>query len=139
MDENLVEVANVAEASGLNDEPLMLRTENLVKKYRTRTVVDHVSINVQQGEIVGLLGPNGAGKTTTFYMAVGLIVPNKGEIYLGNTNITNFPVYKRARHGIGYLAQEPSIFRKMTVEDNIRAVLEFTDKTPNEQKQKLEV
>ena len=138
MDENLVEVTNVAEASGLNDEPLMLRTENLVKKYRTRTVVDHVSINVQQGEIVGLLGPNGAGKTTTFYMAVGLIVPNEGEIYLGDINMTKFPVYKRARHGIGYLAQEPSIFRKMTVEDNIRAVLEFTDKTPKEQKQKLE-
>ena len=138
MDENLVEVANVVETSGSKDEPLMLRTENLVKKYRTRTVVDHVSINVRQGEIVGLLGPNGAGKTTTFYMAVGLIVPNKGEIYLGNTNITKFPVYKRARYGIGYLAQEPSIFRKMTVEDNIRAVLEFTDKTPNEQKQKLE-
>src|SRR5690606_20043127 len=94
--------------------------------------------NVQQGEIVGLLGPNGAGKTTTFYMAVGLIVPNEGEIYLGDINMTKFPVYKRARHGIGYLAQEPSIFRKMTVEDNIRAVLEFTDKTPKEQKQKLE-
>src|SRR5690554_6980575 len=119
-------------------EKLMLRTENLVKRYGKRTVVSHVSINVKQGEIVGLLGPNGAGKTTTFYMTVGLIVPNEGEIFIGNRNITRYPVYKRAQHGIGYLAQEASIFRKMTVEDNIRSVLEFTDKSPEEQKEKLE-
>ncbi|MDO5522776.1 MAG: LPS export ABC transporter ATP-binding protein [Bacteroidia bacterium] len=119
-------------------EPLVLRTENLVKKYGKRTVVSHVSINLKQGEIVGLLGPNGAGKTTTFYMTVGLIVPNEGSIYLGDQNITKYPVYKRAQYGIGYLAQEASIFRKMTVEDNIKSVLEFTDKTPDEQKHKLE-
>lgn len=117
---------------------LMLRTDNLVKRYGKRTVVNHVSINVEQGEIVGLLGPNGAGKTTTFYMTVGLIVPNEGNIFIGNNNITNFPVYKRAKHGIGYLAQEASIFRKMTVEDNIKSVLEFTDKSPADQKKKLE-
>jgi len=129
-------------ASSVNEsnghEPLMLRTENLVKRYGKRTVVSHVSINVKQGEIVGLLGPNGAGKTTTFYMTVGLIVPNEGEIFIGNRNITRYPVYKRAQNGIGYLAQEASIFRKMTVEDNIRSVLEFTDKSPKEQKEKLE-
>ena len=129
-------------ASSVNEsnghEPLMLRTENLVKRYGKRTVVSHVSINVKQGEIVGLLGPNGAGKTTTFYMTVGLIVPNEGEIFIGNQNITRYPVYKRAQNGIGYLAQEASIFRKMTVEDNIRSVLEFTDKSPKEQKEKLE-
>jgi len=119
-------------------EPLMLRTENLVKKYGKRTVVDHVSINVKQGEIVGLLGPNGAGKTTTFYMTVGLIVPNEGEIFIGNRQITRFPVYKRAQNGIGYLAQEASIFRKMTVEDNIKSVLEFTDMSAKAQKEKLE-
>ena len=119
-------------------ESLMLRTENLVKRYGKRTVVNHVSINVRQGEIVGLLGPNGAGKTTTFYMTVGLIVPNEGEIFIGDRNITRYPVYKRAQNGIGYLAQEASIFRKMTVEDNIRSVLEFTDKSPAEQKEKLE-
>ena len=112
------------------EEKLMLRTENLVKKYGKRTVVNHVSIKVKQGEIVGLLGPNGAGKTTTFYMTVGLIVPNEGDIFIGNQNITNFPVYKRAQNGIGYLAQEASIFRKMTVEDNIKSVLEFTDMSP---------
>jgi lipopolysaccharide export system ATP-binding protein len=117
---------------------MLLRTENLVKKYRSRTVVNHVSINVRQGEIVGLLGPNGAGKTTTFYMTVGLIMPNEGEIFLDDRNITQFPVYKRAQNGIGYLAQEASIFRKMTVEDNIRAVLETTRTTPEYQKEKLE-
>ncbi len=101
-------------------------------------MVNHVSINVKQGEIVGLLGPNGAGKTTTFYMTVGLIVPNEGEIFIGNRNITRYPVYKRAQSGIGYLAQEASIFRKMTVEDNIKSVLEFTDKSPEEQLDKLE-
>ncbi len=120
------------------DDRLMLRTENLVKRYGKRSVVNHVSINVKQGEIVGLLGPNGAGKTTTFYMTVGLVVPNEGEIFIGSLNITNFPVYKRAQHGIGYLAQEASIFRKMTVEDNIRSVLEFTSMTPRQQKEKLE-
>lgn len=116
----------------------VLRTENLVKRYGKRTVVNHVSIHLKQGEIVGLLGPNGAGKTTTFYMTVGLIVPNEGNIFLGDQNITKYPVYKRAQFGIGYLAQEASIFRKMTVEDNIKSVLEFTDKTPREQKKKLE-
>ena len=117
---------------------MVLRTEDLVKKYRTRTVVNHVSINVKQGEIVGLLGPNGAGKTTTFYMTVGLVTPNAGKIFLNDMEITKFPVYKRARCGIGYLAQEASIFRKMTVEDNIRAVLEMTNTTLEYQKEKLE-
>lgn len=117
---------------------MVLRTENLIKKYRTRTVVDHVSINVKQGEIVGLLGPNGAGKTTTFYMTVGLVIPNAGKIYLDNQEITNYPVYKRAQQGIGYLAQEASVFRKMSVEDNIRAVLQMTKLSKNEQKAKLE-
>ena len=99
------------------EEQMILRTEDLVKKYRTRTVVNHVSINVKQGEIVGLLGPNGAGKTTTFYMTVGLVTPNAGKIFLNDKEITKYPVYMRARNGIGYLAQEASIFRKMTVED----------------------
>ncbi|WP_436415745.1 LPS export ABC transporter ATP-binding protein [Petrimonas sp.] len=147
MDERLDEIMLSSDAdepvfSPESEQPsadsLILRTENLVKKYGKRTVVSHVSINLKQGEIVGLLGPNGAGKTTTFYMTVGLIVPNEGNIFLGNQNITKFPVYKRAQHGIGYLAQEASIFRKMTVEDNIKSVLEFTDKTPDEQKKKLE-
>ncbi len=120
------------------DGQMVLRTENLVKKYGKRTVVSHVSIHLKQGEIVGLLGPNGAGKTTTFYMTVGLVVPNEGSIYLGEEDITRYPVYKRAQHGIGYLAQEASIFRKMTVEDNIKSVLEFTNKTPEERKKKLE-
>ena len=121
-----------------DEQQMVLRTEDLVKKYRTRTVVNHVSINVKQGEIVGLLGPNGAGKTTTFYMTVGLVTPNEGKIFLNDKEITNFPVYMRARHGIGYLAQEASIFRKMTVEDNIRAVLEMTDTDAAYQKEKLE-
>lgn len=121
-----------------NEEKMVLRTENLVKKYRQRTVVNHVSIDVTQGEIVGLLGPNGAGKTTTFYMTVGLVTPNEGEIFLNDLNITNYPVYKRAQNGIGYLAQEPSVFRKMTVEDNIRSVLEMTNTTKEYQKEKLE-
>lgn len=116
----------------------ILRTENLVKKYGKRTVVNHVSINVTQGEIVGLLGPNGAGKTTTFYMTVGLITPNEGEIFLDDLNITKYPVYKRAQNGIGYLAQEPSVFRKLSVENNIKAVLEMTNLTPDEQRDKLE-
>lgn len=117
---------------------MILRTDNLVKIYGRRTVVNHVSINVTQGEIVGLLGPNGAGKTTTFYMATGLITPNEGEIFLDDLNITKFPVYKRARAGIGYLAQEASVFRKLSVEDNIRAVLQLTDLTRAQQKEKLE-
>lgn len=120
------------------DGKMILRTEGLVKKYGQRTVVNHVSINVTQGEIVGLLGPNGAGKTTTFYMTVGLITPNDGRIYLGDKNITKYPVYKRARLGIGYLAQEASVFRKMTVEDNLRSVLQMTKLSKAEQKEKLE-
>ncbi len=135
---NLIYETVTAENADASDSSI-LRTENLVKRYGKRTVVNHVSINVKQGEIVGLLGPNGAGKTTTFYMSVGLIVPNEGNIFLGNTNITKYPVYKRAQHGIGYLAQEKSIFRKMSVEDNIKSVLEFTDKTPKEQEEKLEL
>lgn len=116
----------------------VLRTENLVKKYGARTVVNHVSINVRQGEIVGLLGPNGAGKTTTFYMTVGLITPNEGKIFLDDLDITKFPIYKRAKNGIGYLAQEASVFRKLTVEDNLRAVLQMTTLTSAEQKDKLD-
>ena len=120
------------------NQQMVLRTEDLVKKYRARTVVNHVSINVKQGEIVGLLGPNGAGKTTTFYMTVGLVTPNEGKIFLNDMEITKFPVYMRARNGIGYLAQEASIFRKMTVEDNIRSVLEMTNTTKEYQREKLE-
>ncbi len=120
------------------DNQMVLRTENLVKKYGKRTVVDHVSINVKQGEIVGLLGPNGAGKTTTFYMTTGLIVPNEGIVLLNEVNITHYPVYKRAKAGIGYLAQEASVFRQMSVEDNIRAVLEMSTFTKEEQEEKLE-
>lgn len=117
---------------------MVLRTDNLVKKYRQRTVVNHVSIQVKQGEIVGLLGPNGAGKTTTFYMTTGLVQPDEGQIFINDLNITKFPVYKRAQNGIGYLAQEPSVFRKLSVEDNIRAVLEMTKLSRQEQKEKLE-
>jgi LPS export ABC transporter ATP-binding protein len=120
------------------EEKLVLRTENLVKRYHKRTVVDRVSIELHQGEIVGLLGPNGAGKTTTFYMTTGLVVPNEGRIFLGEVDITDYPVYKRAQAGIGYLAQEPSVFRKMSVEDNILSVLEMTKMTRAEQKEKLE-
>lgn len=116
----------------------VLRTDNLVKRYGRRTVVNHVSIDVTQGEIVGLLGPNGAGKTTTFYMTVGLISPNEGKIFLDDKDITKFPVYKRARLGIGYLAQEPSVFRKLSVENNIRAVLEMTDTSKEYQRDMLE-
>ena len=105
-----------------SENNMVLRTEDLVKKYRQRTVVNHVSIDVTQGEIVGLLGPNGAGKTTTFYMTTGLITPNQGHIYLNDLDITDYPVYKRAQIGIGYLAQEASVFRKLSVEDNIRCV-----------------
>ena len=117
---------------------MILRTDNLVKIYGSRTVVNHVSINLTQGEIVGLLGPNGAGKTTTFYMTAGLVTPNEGEIFLDDMNITKFPVYKRAQHGIGYLAQEASVFRKLTVEDNIRAVLQMTKLTKEEHRDKPE-
>jgi lipopolysaccharide export system ATP-binding protein len=118
---------------------LTLRAENLFKKYKRRTVVNNVSIEVSQGEIVGLLGPNGAGKTTTFYMIVGLIKPNAGEIFLDKDNITGLAMYKRAKRGIGYLAQEASIFRKLTVEDNLMAVLEMTKLSRKEQKEKMEV
>ena len=120
------------------EKKLVLRTDGLVKKYGQRTVVNHVSIDVTQGEIVGLLGPNGAGKTTTFYMTVGLITPNEGRIFLNDLDITKYPVYRRAQNGIGYLAQEPSVFRKLSVENNIRAVLEMTTMTPAEQRDKLE-
>lgn len=119
-------------------ERMVLRTENLVKRYGKRTVVNNVSFDVKQGEIVGLLGPNGAGKTTSFYMTTGLVVPNDGKIFLNDTEITDFPVYKRARIGVGYLAQEASVFRKMTVEDNIASVLELTNKPKEYQKEKLE-
>ena len=117
---------------------LVLRTEDLVKKYRQRTVANHVSIDVRQGEIVGLLGPNGAGKTTTFYMTTGLITPNGGRVFINDVDITKLPVYKRAQRGIGYLPQEASVFRKLTVEDNILSILEMTDTTPEYQREKLE-
>jgi lipopolysaccharide export system ATP-binding protein len=117
---------------------MILRTENIVKKYRQRTVVNDVSVEVRQGEIVGLLGPNGAGKTTSFYIIVGLIKPFSGKVFLDNDEITEEPMFKRAQRGIGYLAQEASVFRKLTVEDNIRAVLEFTKYSKSEQKDKLE-
>jgi len=117
---------------------MKLHTLNLVKKYRNRTVVDHVSVEVQQGEIVGLLGPNGAGKTTTFYMITGLIKPGEGKIFLEEEDITDLPVYKRARKGIGYLAQEASVFRNMSVEDNIKAVLEMSKFPKQEQEERLE-
>lgn len=117
---------------------MILRAENLVKRYKSRTVVDHVSIHVEQGEIVGLLGPNGAGKTTTFYMTVGLIRPTEGKIFLDQREITGEPMYRRAQMGIGYLAQEASVFRKLSVEDNIKAVLEMTKKSKAEQQEKVE-
>ena len=117
---------------------LTIQTKNLVKIYGSRTVVNNVSFNVKQGEIVGLLGPNGAGKTTSFYQVVGLIKPDEGEVFLNDINITKLPMYKRAQMGIGYLPQEASIFRKLSVEDNITAVLEMTKLSKTEQKQKLE-
>ncbi|MBQ6605094.1 MAG: LPS export ABC transporter ATP-binding protein [Tidjanibacter sp.] len=122
---------------------MKLYTSSLVKKYKSRTVVNNVSIDVQQGEIVGLLGPNGAGKTTTFYMIVGLIKPNDGDIFLEDdngvaTNITKLPVYRRAQMGVGYLAQEASVFRRLSVEDNIRSVLEMTDYTKEYQRERVE-
>ena len=117
---------------------LVLRTEGLVKTYGKRTVVNHVSFDVKQGEIVGLLGPNGAGKTTSFYMTTGLVVPNEGRIFIGDLEITKFPVFKRARNGIGYLAQEASVFRRLSVEDNIRAVLEMTSFSKEYQNERVE-
>lgn len=117
---------------------MKLTARNLVKIYKKRTVVDHVTVEVSQGEIVGLLGPNGAGKTTSFYMIVGLIKPNDGHIFLDDEEITGLPMYQRAKRGIGYLAQEASVFRGLTVEENIMAVLEMTKKTKEEQKKKLE-
>ncbi len=117
---------------------MILRAEKLVKQYKGRYVVNNVSVEVKRGEIVGLLGPNGAGKTTTFYMIVGLVKPDDGKIFLGETEITKMPMYKRAKLGIGYLAQEASVFRKLSVEDNIRAVLEMTSLTRAEQKYRLE-
>jgi lipopolysaccharide export system ATP-binding protein len=117
---------------------MILRSEKLVKIYGSRKVVKEVSIEVLQGEIVGLLGPNGAGKTTTFYMTVGFIQPNSGNVFLADENITQLPMYKRAQKGIGYLPQEPSVFRKLSVEDNLKAVLEMTKLSKNEQKEKLE-
>ncbi len=117
---------------------MKITTENIVKIYKNRKVVDEVSLDVAQGEVVGLLGPNGAGKTTSFYMIVGLVQPNKGKVYLNNKDITDFPMYRRAQMGIGYLAQEASVFRKLSVEDNILAVLEMRDLSKHEQHLKLE-
>ena len=122
----------------LNNDKLTIYTKGLYKKYRSRTVVNNVSFEVNQGEIVGLLGPNGAGKTTSFYMVVGLVKPDEGEVYLNDQNITKLPMYKRAQMGIGYLPQEASVFRKMSVEDNISAVLEMTKLNKEQQKEKLE-
>ena len=130
------ETANNIEAR--QEGGMVLKAEGLVKRYGKRTVVNDVSINVRQGEIVGLLGPNGAGKTTSFYMTTGLITPNAGHIYIDGKDITDYPVYKRARAGIGYLAQEASVFRKLSVEDNILSVLEMTQLTRKQQLEKLE-
>lgn len=129
---------NNAGGTAPQEETMTLRTEGLVKRYGKRTVVNDVSINVRQGEIVGLLGPNGAGKTTSFYMTTGLIEANAGHIFLGEKDITDYPVYKRARNGIGYLPQEASVFRSLSVEDNILAVLEMTDQPRQAQLEKLE-
>ncbi len=117
---------------------MILRSEKLVKKYKSRTVANEVSVEVRQGEIVGLLGPNGAGKTTSFYMIVGMVQPNSGKIFLDDHEITNLPMYKRAQMGIGYLPQEASVFRKLSVEDNLKAVLEMTTLSKFEQEKKLE-
>ena len=117
---------------------MSLKTKDLVKKYKGRSVVDHVSIEVKPGEVVGLLGPNGAGKTTSFYMVVGLIRPDEGNVFLNDENITDLAMYKRAKKGIGYLPQEASVFRKLSVEDNITAILEMTSLNKSEQKEKLE-
>src|SRR5258706_3623862 len=117
---------------------MILRAEHLLKKYKSRTVVNHVSVQVEQGEIVGLLGPNGAGKTTSFYMIVGLIKPNEGNIFLDSENITSLPMYQRAKRGIGYLAQEASVFRKLSVEENILAPLEMRDFSKKDRTEKVE-
>src|SRR3954467_12624006 len=117
---------------------MILRAENLIKKYKTRTVVNNVSVQVAQGEIVGLLGPNGAGKTTTFYMTVGLVKPNAGKVFFDETDVTYWPMYKRARCGVGYLPQEASVFRKLSVEDNLRLVLQLAKKSKAEIKSKIE-
>ena len=117
---------------------MVLRAENLIKRYKKRTVVNNVSVQVEQGEIVGLLGPNGAGKTTTFYMIVGLIKPNEGKIFLDQEDITDLPMFQRAKLGIGYLAQEASVFRKLTVEENIMAPLEMRDMAKKDRKEKVE-
>ena len=117
---------------------MILRAENLVKKYKNRTVVDHISVSVEQGEIVGLLGPNGAGKTTSFYMIVGLVKPNSGQIFLDDQNITQLPMYQRAKKGVGYLAQEASVFRSLTVEENLMAVLEMRKISKKERVEKME-
>ncbi len=117
---------------------MILRSENLVKKYKSRTVANNVSVQVEQGEIVGLLGPNGAGKTTSFYMIVGMVKPNSGKIFLDDQDITSEPMYKRAQLGVGYLPQEASVFRKLSIEDNLRAVLQMTKKTKAEQEHKVE-
>lgn len=131
--------ADIVRLNQLGDAgEMVLSTDNLVKKYSQRTVANHVSIEVHQGEIVGLLGPNGAGKTTTFYMTTGLVTPNEGHVYLNDVDITKLPVYKRAKLGIGYLPQEASVFRKLTVENNIRTILEMTNTTPECQRDKLE-
>ena len=122
----------------MSEDKMILRTEHLVKRYGKRTVVNDVSINVTQGEIVGLLGPNGAGKTTTFYMTTGLVTPNAGKIFLNDLDISKYPVYRRAQIGIGYLAQEASVFRDMSVENNIKSVLEMTNFSKEYQKEKLE-
>lgn len=129
--ENPLEINN-------SGEKMRLWTQDLVKKYKSRTVVNGVSIDVEQGEIVGLLGPNGAGKTTTFYMTVGLIKPNAGQIFLNDLEITKEPVYRRAQLGVGYLAQEASVFRRLSVEDNIRAVLQMTDYSKEYQRERIE-
>ena len=138
VDSKAADVATETAVADTENGCTVLRAEGLVKRYGKRTVVNDVSINVRQGEIVGLLGPNGAGKTTSFYMTTGLIVPNAGHIYIDDLEITKFPVYKRARAGIGYLAQENSVFRKMSVEDNILSVLEMTGQPRDYQLQKLD-
>jgi lipopolysaccharide export system ATP-binding protein len=117
---------------------MILRTENLIKKYKSRTVAKNVTVDVKQGEIVGLLGPNGAGKTTSFYMIVGMVKPNSGKIFLDDKDITSEPMYKRAQLGIGYLPQEASVFRKLSVEDNIKSILEMTKLSKEQQSEKLE-